>query len=239
MFITVDGFKDANFGLVLHEGHEQHIHHRHDAAVRVEGLIAPSEPLIVRVGNEQGLSRLGHVGDVTLAGSLCHFDVNGGVLAATGDQAQRAAVEEPKVDSLAGEHGNRLGRNLSDDLIELKSRVQRLLEVVELRHAVDGVEQFLALGVGILRGQDSRSGKADDRGKFFDDFWFKGSGKSEDLNGADQLVFQDQGDVSHGFNGTGKIEVSEVFTAHLRAWVNDGLGLIREEGSNQGAGIGD
>ena len=72
------------------------------------------------------------------------------------------------MDSLAGQHRRCLGRDGQSDRVHLQGRVERLFEIVELRHPMNGVEQGLAFLLRLLGPQDGRRRHLQDRSKFFE-----------------------------------------------------------------------
>ena len=99
--------------------------------------IALKKAFVVGIRDQQGFAFFGHVRHIALAGDHGHTWLDRGVGAACGHELENVPLEEPKVDSLALQHGDGLFRRKGGHLVEFQSRIERFLEVVELAHAVN------------------------------------------------------------------------------------------------------
>ncbi len=72
------------------------------------------------------------------------------------------------MNGLTRDHCPNFHRDEGDDRVEVEGGVQRLLEIVELSHSMDGVEQVLTLLLKILRSQKSGRGQSHNRRQLFE-----------------------------------------------------------------------
>jgi hypothetical protein len=110
---------------------------------------------IFGICDQERLALLRHIRNIPFAWGLLHAEVDGGISAAAGDEAKPSSIEEPEMNGLASKYRSNLHRDESDYGIEIEGGVERLLEIVELRHAMDGVEEVVTLLLKILCGQES------------------------------------------------------------------------------------